>query len=319
MRLPLRPSRLAPLAPLALIALLNSCGSSPTEPPPVDGYELEVRWLGSEPSAATQLAFDRAVARVQSVVVGGLSAVNLPQDFNLEECDASLAGFDDVPIEVVHGLVIYVLVEEIDGAGEILGSAGPCLVRASDANKPALGIMRLDAADLATFTQTRLDQLILHETLHVVGFGTVWADNGLLSGVNTADARFLGPAARQACRDDNGGVNTCATTVPVHSEDGVGSAYSHWRETTFGNELMTPFLAPSGAAPLSAMSMRALQDMGYEVDDSSADAYLVEAGLRADVVGEGDAAAPAIALPEPTRPRFKVGPTGTLTPLGNDR
>lgn len=300
------------LPAFALLALLGGCGSSPTEPDV--GYDLEVRWLGTEPTAATQLAFDRAVARIQSVVVGGLSGVTIPQDFNLEECDASLAGFEDVPAELVQGLIIYALVEDIDGPGNVLGSAGPCLVRQQDMSKPALGIMRLDAADLATFAQARLDQLILHETLHVVGFGTVWGDVGLLSGVNTADARFLGEAARVACHDVNGGVATCATTVPVHSEDGVGSAYSHWRESTFGNELMTPFLN-AGAAPLSAMSMRALEDMGYEVDAGSADAYLVVEAVAA----VEDATAPAIALPEPIRPRFKIGAAGTLTPLGGHR
>lgn len=306
------------LPAVLLFASLSACGggSTPTGPGPV-GYELEVRWLGTEPTAATQLSFDRAVARIRSIVTGGLSPVNLPADFNLEQCDASLAGFEDVPAELVHGLIIYALVEDIDGPGNVLGSAGPCLVRDTDRSKPALGIMRLDAADLATFPQARLDQLILHETLHVIGFGTVWSDesNDLLSGVGTDDARFLGTAARDACRDQNGGVVTCANTVPVHSEDGVGSAYSHWRESTFGNELMTPFLQ-AGAAPLSAMSMRALQDMGYQVSASSADAYVVAAGLRAE---DASATAPAIALPEPTRPRYKLGPSGTLVPFGDNR
>lgn len=313
---PVRPHPLLPV--LALLTAFTGCGgNTPTGPGPGEGYGLEVRWLGTEPSAATQLAFDRAVARIQSVIVGGLSPVNLPANFNLEQCDASLAGFEDVPAELVDGLIIYALVEDIDGPGSVLGSAGPCLVRDADMNKPALGIMRLDAADLATFPQARLDQLILHETLHVVGFGTVWTDNDLLSGVGTADARFLGGAAREACRDLNGGVLTCETTVPVHSADGAGSAYSHWRETTFETELMTPFLQ-AGVAPLSAMSLRALEDMGYEVNASSADAYLVdEAELR--IAGPSASAAPAIALPQPSRPRFTVGANGSLAPIGSHR
>lgn len=310
----MRPLTYVPL--LGSVALaLSGCGNtvnSPGEPE----YALEVRWLGDTPSAPTQLAFNRAVNRIKSIIVGGLTPVQLPADFNVEQCNAELTGYPDVPQETVQGLIIYVLVEPIDGQGSVLGSAGPCLVRGENRSKPALGVMRLDQADLQSLsTQERLDALILHETLHVVGFGTIWTDNSLLTGEDTPDARFVGAEAREACAEDMGGENTCATDVPVHSADGEGSAYSHWRESTFASELMTPFLQ-LGSAPLSAMSIRSLADLGYEVSASSADAFLVAAGLRAAV---RDDAGPAIELPEPLAPRFKLGANGALTPLGRNR
>jgi hypothetical protein len=280
---------------LGLLALAASaCGSGkPTQPIIVEPYVLDIRWLGDEPDLSVRQAFGRAETRIQSIITGGLSPVLLPPDFNVEQCDPALTGFANVPEQTVEGLIIYVLVEEIDGPGDILGSAGPCLVRDMDMNKPALGIMRLDEEDLAALAaQGRLDALILHETLHVVGFGTVWEDNALVAGLNTPDAQFTGPNAREACANVNGGVNTCATTVPVHSEGGVGSAYAHWRETTFTNELMT---------------------LGYEVNVSSADAYAVAAGLR--VAESNDAAAPPVELPAPRAPRFKLRPDGTMRPF----
>jgi hypothetical protein len=122
---------LKPLSFLPLLAILAvpGCGSgTPTEPDD-NPYELEIRWLGDAPTAAVQQAFARARTRIESVVTGGVDPIGLPADFNLEECSASFAGYPDVPAETVPGLVIYVLVEAIDGANGVLGSAGPCLVR----------------------------------------------------------------------------------------------------------------------------------------------------------------------------------------------
>ena len=311
----MRPQFLTALL-IALPLFTAACGTkeSPTAPVIQPAYDLKVRWLGAAPSAVIQQAFTRAETRIKAIIVGGLSPVLIPTDFNVSQCDAALTGYPNVPVETVKGILIYVLIKEIDGIGKVLGSAGPCLVRDQDRFKPALGIMRLDAADLQNFaTQDRLDALILHEMLHVVGIGTIWTDNSLLIGDQTADSRFVGARARTACAEVHGGTTTCATNVPVHSADGTGSAYSHWRETTFTNELMTPFLN-SGAVPLSEMSIQSLADIGYVVRTQTADAF---GPLASNVMANALAAEayPSVALPEPTRPRFTVSASGGLTPL----
>lgn len=274
-------------------------------------YDLNITWLGTPPSAAIQASFTRAAARIRGIVVGGLTPVTLPDGFtNVSQCDANLTGFPDVPEGTIEGLDIYVVVRDIDGAGNVLGNAGPCLVRQSNNFKPALGVMRLDEADLESLTPARLDALILHEMLHVVGVGTVWTDNALITGDGTTDARFVGAQARAACANVHGGTTTCATNVPVHSADGAGSAYSHWRESTFGTELMTPFLNGT-VIPLSEMTIRSLADMGYEVSTTSADTYSLVAALR---MAE-EAPEPPIALGEPLRPRFATSGAGDLISL----
>lgn len=307
-----------PLAAALSLVLLSSCGGGgggPTGPGP-SGYQLEIRYLGSAPSAAVQAAFTAARTRIRAIVTGGLSPVSLPTDFtNVSQCDANLTGYPDIPRQTIEGLVIYVAVIAIDGAGQVLGNAGPCLVRLADHSKTALGVMRLDEADLANLTTDRLNALILHEMLHVVGLGTIWTDNGLLAGDGTADARFTGPAARNACVDQLLGTTTCATDVPVHSTDGEGSAYAHWRESTFTSELMTPFLG-AGAAPLSAMSIRSLADLGYTVSTSTAEPFTLGAGLRA--LGP-DGVEPALELPAPSRPRYGISGGGQLVPLTSAR
>ncbi|HVH39700.1 MAG TPA: leishmanolysin-related zinc metalloendopeptidase [Gemmatimonadaceae bacterium] len=317
----MRPSVLIPVL-VALPFLASGCGKkrSPVEPPPAVQYDLQVRWLGAPPQASTQAAFSKAVARIKSIVVGGLTPVIVPGGFNVAECDSTLSGHADLAEETVAGLVIYASIESIDGQGGVLGSAGPCLVRDQNRFKPALGIMRLDAADLAAFaTQDRLDALILHEMLHVIGFGTIWTDNTLLSGDGTDDARFTGTRARLACATVHGGATACATSVPVHSLDGPGSAYAHWRESVFTNELMTPFLN-SGLVPLSEMSIRSLADIGYVVDIDAAEDYRLQAALvAAREPGAASVAEPPLALPAPQRPKFTVSDDGRILPIRHTR
>jgi Leishmanolysin len=58
----------------------------------------------------------------------------------------------------------------------------------------------------------------------------------------------------------------------VERDFGSGTACGHWDEECMGNELMTGFLAPS-SSPLSRITVATLQDLGYQVDYSKADAF----------------------------------------------
>ena len=63
----------------------------------------------------------------------------------------------------------------IDGAGGVLGSAGPCLIR--DTGPTAVGRMRFDTADLASLEGGgQLDEVVLHEMGHVIGIGSLWGE-----------------------------------------------------------------------------------------------------------------------------------------------
>lgn len=68
-------------------------------------------------------------------------------------------------------LLIEATIEEIDGVGGILGSAGPkevwrpCFIT-------AVGTMRFDDADIAVLEQEgTFDDVILHEIGHIIGCG----------------------------------------------------------------------------------------------------------------------------------------------------
>ena len=94
---------------------------------------------------------------------------------------------------------------------------------------------------------------------------------GLLTGEGGEDPRFIGP---QATSEYNALFGVAESGVPVEGlPSGPGSADSHWRESVFGNEIMTPALGSGTTFPLSRVTIAALADMGYEVDMSQADAY----------------------------------------------
>lgn len=288
---------------------VTSCGAAPG-----GDYALEVRFVGPAPTAAVQEAFACAAARLRAVIRTSLSSVIFTNE-NISECVSG-----QVLNETVPALLILATVEPIDGPGQVLGSAGPCYLRNNDL-LPVVGRMRFDSADMQELLdEGSLPSVILHEMLHVVGVGTIW-DASLLNlnaGIG-ATPRFTGPLARAACVDDAGGSTPCANWVPLENcQDlnpqlgcGLGTINSHWKESVFGNELMTGFLDPV-ANPFSSMSIQALADMGYGVDVQQSNDFMVPgAALRRSSL----LAAPTIRMPAPLRPTRLVDALGRSTPI----
>ena len=306
------------VALLASAALLSCKKDGPTGPGS-SVYSLEIRFLDTAPTGGTRTSFETAFTIIRETITEPLSPVGIPGSFtDLADCGAPYAGQPAITSETIEGLIVYVLVEPIDGTGGVLGSAGPCLVRSEAQNSlTALGVMRFDEADVASLQSSgRLSVVVLHELMHVLGFGTIWVENSLLSGDSTADARFLGPRARVACANAHGGGANCATNVPVHSADGTGSAYSHWRESLFTSELMTPFLT-GGATPLSLMTVESLGDLGYTVSSVHTNAFTVSGSLLR--MGDVPSMEPLVRFSEPQRPVFTISETGVLVPYRSRR
>ena len=66
----------------------------------------------------------------------------------------------------------------------------------------------------------------------------------------------------------------------VENTGGAGTADAHWRESVFGNELMTGFV-DAGVNPLSRVTVASMGDLGYTVNLADADPYTLAPGLRA--------------------------------------
>ena len=244
--------------------------SATAQPIPPAEYDIEIRYVGNQPTEAQRAAFDLAVARWQEVILGDQSD-ELAQ-FPASSCFPALD-------EVIDDLIIYAELVPIDGAGNILGSAGPCLIR--DAGPTAVGRMRFDTADLASLeTDGQLDEVVLHEMGHVIGIGSLWGELGLATGLGGSDPFFTGSTARAAWRAVAAGLGYDGNIVPVENSGGSGTRDAHWRESLARNELMTGFL-DDGANPLSAFTVGSLRDMGYVVNDAVADELELLPLLRA--------------------------------------
>ena len=132
------------------------------------------------------------------------------------------------------------------------------------------------------------DRVVLHEIGHVLGIGTLWSRSGFLK-LDVDRPEFTGPRAtaefdrlfpRRAASARSRGVKG----VPVE-DDGV-----HWRASayevdgidatyTVPDDLMTPGGNRSRYNLITAVTVGALDDLGYEVDYAQADCEAPEPGL----------------------------------------
>ncbi len=209
-----------------------------------------------------------AETELPDVPLGGQARLGCGDTFTEEEIGGAI---DD--------LVVVASVEEIDGPGGILAGARPCSVR-EGSMLPFLGIVRFDKDDLANIEGTRdLEELILHEIGHVLGIGTLWAEFALLRDPSLvtpgADAHFAGPLAVAAFDDAGGTAYEDGAKVPVENRAGPGSGDSHWRQSVFVTEVMTPFASIGTPDPVSAITIQSLADLGYTVDVSLAEPYML--------------------------------------------
>jgi Leishmanolysin len=103
--------------------------------------------------------------------------------------------------------------------------------------------------------------------LSLVGIGTIWSDKGL-QGSTLSGCPYRGSAANREYRAIAG-----CSSVPVETRGGSGTACGHWDEYCMRNELMTGYLDSGTKAILSRITIGTLDDMGYIVDYSQAEAY----------------------------------------------
>lgn len=235
-------------------------------------FNIDVRYLSSVTSSQRQ-TFQAATELWERLLYGDLSdiPVNVP---------AGSCGPDSPALnETVDDLLILATIEPIDGAGGILGQAGPCFIRSSN-TLPVIGLMRFDEADVANLESGgRFDEVIVHEMGHVLGLGIVWDDLGLLTGAGGSDPYFTGVRGIEAF-DRVGGSGYTGNKVPVENTGGPGTADGHWRESVFDNELMTGYL-DSGGNPLSEVTVASFWDLGYEANLDGAEDFTLGLGLQA--------------------------------------
>ena len=148
---------------------------------------------------------------------------------------------------------------------------------------PINGYVVLSRDLLNTASDQYIIAVMVHELGHVLGFGTLsWYD--MLENHSRdregQETYFSGTEAHHAF-DEAGGRRYRHNWVPVQNRGGGRGA--HWRESILGSEIMT--YGGDENEPLSAITIQALADLGYEVDPSRAEPYQVPAAAKV-VAGE---------------------------------
>jgi hypothetical protein len=250
-------------------------------------YSLEVRFYGAALSTGQRDLFTSAAARVRAMIVGAIPLVNV-NGADVSGCKGTAPSAADTLKGTIDGLVIYASIDSIDGSGTTLARAGPCYFRLDNTGAPdyrtVIGVMKFDSADVRNANPIQLQSTIIHEMLHVVGLGTYWgaSEKNLLINEGAPGTAYTGAGGIAGCRAV-GGTITCASSVPVEDCVGVaepcgpGTRDGHWKESTFRSELMTGY-AGSGPSPLSVMSIRSFDDLGYTSNPAAADAYTIAIG-----------------------------------------
>ena len=245
-------------------------------------YKIGLRYFGRALTPAQQTLFTDAAARIRAIVVGQLPLVGTSNTDVATTCGATgVAALS----ETIDGVLIFASIDSIDGPGKILATSGPCYIRTNNGVndfRTSIGIMKFDSADITKLAGSgNLQDVITHEMMHVVGFGSFWdkSAKNLLINDSTPAVAYIGAGGIAGCKA-LGAVVTCANSVPVEgTQGGPGTLYSHWRESTFFNELMTGFLN-SGTNPLSVMTIRSLEDLNYTVNPAAADPYTLPLGTN---------------------------------------
>lgn len=240
-------------------------------------------------TASQRKAFADGAARWTSIITGDLP--DMRADASAGACDANSPSLH----MTIDDLLIFVSVEPIDGPGGGTSQAGWCFRR--DGGLPLVGLIRFDSADIdALATSGQLMPTMLHNFGHAIGVGTMWAARGLVQNPTTpgspVDSYFSGVNAIAAFDEIGGASYAAGRKVPVENIGGAGTVNTHWRESVFATELMSSVLS-AGANPLSLVTVRSLEDLGYTVNRSAADPFTLptpgSAMLRAERVDLQDA------------------------------
>jgi hypothetical protein len=218
-------------------------------------YNIELTFLGD---GWTQAFYDQAVAMAELI------------------CDVITEDIADYTLtyrqgrntvsDVIDDIEINLTLTNIDGAGGILGQAGPDYWRPTQEDYHLIleGSIELDVADALNFlSQGLFDDILFHEMLHVIGVGTLWSDKQVTSGYTYTgqegmDAYVMsGFSGNHPLIEDDGGGGTAGG----HWEEGSDRPWMTLAGYPEGSEIMTGYIDSRNW--LSWVTIASLEDLGY--------------------------------------------------------
>ena len=249
---------------------------------PVEDYNIDLKFVEGGTSTQHDIVA-KAAARWDAVIARGAQDIDYSQTPSLA-CGPSAS----VATDVVDDLRIYVTIDSIDGAGDggdnSIANGSWCGARAFISVSPAIwwetitGYIQFDEHDIGQLEQQGLlESVAVHKIAHVLGFDArLWDGHGHLkdpwrAANPDADTHFDGYLA-VAAFEAAGGAAYQGARVPVEKGATARSPAVFWRESVFGDEIMTPILTGT-VQPLSLITIESLADLGYGVDLSQADPF----------------------------------------------
>jgi hypothetical protein len=240
---------------------------------------IELVFTSTDTPTSIVTAFENARDIWNDIIINTHESLTLPA----ATTNAGSLGCSDTSkfpfgVRKINGLIIFATIGPIDGKGKILGQAGPCSFSYEGATSstfgkmlPRIGEMKFDVVDLqAMVDDGTLERVIMHEIGHVLGIGSMWGNvrEGSAGDANN-DPRYVGVNGVAGYKRLGG----LRSSIPVANTGGGGTENSHWREATFEDELMSGYA--SGHMPVSIMTVKSLQDLGYTVVESKAEPYSI--------------------------------------------
>lgn len=227
----------------------------------------------------------------------------------------------------VEGLKVLLFAQKIDGKADPTKSDANSLARTSTvaartttengsdkAEVPYISIIWVDYEDVEPGDPSgiSLSRVLLHESIHALGFDPVTLVNRGLVDQADFDVHYMGSQGIAEYQELLGG-DSAVGYVNLDR-----SSVSHWSEHDFDNELMTPEIEINRDMPLSKLTLGALKDLGYDVDFGAADTYSLPnadgGGTSISTLGSDSVTRPT-PTPSPTiskpthRPTHKPSPS----------
>ena len=211
----------------------------------------------------------RALGRWESVIVGDVG----DNAMSLGVGDVVCARYPEsttLSAPVTWDDVLVVFDVATDMPADALAQASPCMWDENDVVRA--GIVRINAERMQMlFQRNQLYEVFSHEIAHVLGLGVTWKKHEFINKKRSHAWRYSGPSGPHGSHAIDGG-----WVMPfVQTTGGAGSRGSHWEESVYHDELMTPYLDADAESKLSALTVAALMDLGYRVDEQRAEPFSV--------------------------------------------
>eukprot|EP00924_Labyrinthula_sp_SR-Ha-C_P016507 snap_masked-scaffold_6-processed-gene-5.15-mRNA-1 protein AED:1.00 eAED:1.00 QI:0/0/0/0/1/1/2/0/408 len=268
----------------------------------------------SNPEEKNCISVLRVASRLSKAIAGTQNVYNekISVDVNIDEA-CGITSQNNSPLlkkgDEIIDLVVGIVLQPIDGELKVTGVGGPCLYN-EKVGLPFSGVMLLDTADAALLQKYgKFESLVMHEMMHVLGFGVTWVPIPGYGGVLLSNFTVLEDAVYTYNEDNELAVHPenepkyigaegvaefekltgkSETFIPVQGVEVNGEVYfnvsteqiqgsidTHIDQDMFGNAMMTYRMDvfAEKPPPLTAMSLASLRDIGYTVDTSAADEY----------------------------------------------